>query len=199
MRKSFPSAWSKLLAILLFVSASSSGAFAQHCSDVSVPDNNSYSKIRSGGGFTGSYALPCVAIGQYTEIEVPFKVFNTVPHGNADDTVYQMRIEQITNLPEGMCWLSSKADNTFAKGEGGRLVFRGITNDNAGQYVLAVTVSFDTNGSGAFNRPNVNYNKVSNTGRMILRVTTDANQCADIDYDLASNIAGAGPNTAAKQ
>lgn len=190
----------KLTVIILLFASAYNFAIAQHCSDKNVPDNGSHAKIRQGGGFTGSYSFPCIVQNKYTELEVPFKVFNTIPHGNADDTVYQMKIEQISNIPEGMCWVTSRENNTFSKGEGGVLVLRGITADNIGQYQLSILVSFDTKGTGQFDRPNLSYNKVSNTGRMILRVTATADQCPEIDYDQQSNIAGsAGLNTAAKQ
>lgn len=171
---------------------------AQHCSDAAVDDNGASSKIRNGGGFVGSYSLPCIMQGTYTEVAVPFKVFTTVPRGNSDDVVHALRIESIANLPDGMCWVSSRANNTFLAGEGGLLMLRGITNDNIGQFGLDIKLSFDTTGDGAFDRTDVNYNKVSNTGKMILRVTNASVNCEDVDYEAQSNVAGGLPNTASK-
>lgn len=189
----------KFLVFFLLTIFSLSYLSAQHCSDATVADNGASAKIRDGGGFSASYSFPCVNRGVYTEIEVPFKVFNTVPRGNSDDQVYKMRIDKISNLPDGMCWVTNKVDNVFQKGEGGLLVLRGITNDATGQFNLSITVSFDTEGQGVFNRADVNYNKVSSTGRMILRVNEPGAECPEIDYDLQSNIAGTVSNTAYKQ
>lgn len=151
-----------VFALAMFISINSN---AQHCGEASIADNGASAKLKDGSGFSGSYALPCISQTVYAEIVVPFKVFNTIPHGNGDDTVYQMRIDQINNLPQGMCWQSTKADNIFKMHEGGNLVFRGITNDNTGQFTLNILMSFDTKGNGILDRTDVNYNKVSKTGK----------------------------------
>ncbi len=188
-----------IVSLALFSCLTTGTLLAQHCSDATVPDTGASAKIRAGGGFQASYSLPCIQQGVYTEVAVPFQVFNTVPRGNSDDVVAQMRIDNISNLPAGMCWVTNKADNVFQRGEGGLLMLRGIASDNVGQFALQITLSFDTNGEGTFNRTDVNYNKVSNTGRMILRVVNPGEACPDIDYDLASNIAASGTNTALRQ
>ena len=174
---------------------------AQHCSDITVADNGASAKLRDGAGFSGSYTFPCVAEGTYSEIAVPFKTFLTIAKGNSDDTVYQMRIDQISNLPEGMCWVTNKPNNVFGRNEGGLLVLRGITNDNAGQFNLNITMSFDTKGDGTFARENVNYNKISKTGKMIVRVIAPGATCEPIDYEVVSNTSGipSGNPTASKQ
>lgn len=182
--------------LVFFISINS---HAQHCGEASIADNGASVKLKDGSGFSGSYALPCISQTMYAEIIVPFKVFNTIPHGNGDDTVYQMRIDQITNLPQGMCWQSTKADNIFKMHEGGNLVFRGITTDNTGQFTLNVLMSFDTKGTGTFDRTDVNYNKVSKTGKMILRVVNAEVNCEMVDYSFPGNIASSGVSTASGQ
>lgn len=185
-----------VFALAIFISINLN---AQHCGEVYIADNGASAKLKDGSGFSGSYALPCISQTVYAEIVVPFKVFNTIPHGNGDDTVYQMRIDQISNLPEGMCWLSTKADNIYKMNEGGNLMFRGITKDNTGQFTLNITMSFDTDGDGTFDRISVNYNKISKTGKMILRVVNTSMSCEIVDYSLPGNIAGAGITTASGQ
>jgi hypothetical protein len=182
--------------LAMFISINSN---AQHCGEAAIADNGASAKLKDGSGFSGSYALPCIQQGAYTELTVPFKLFTTIPHGNGDDTVYQMRIDQISNLPEGMCWLSTKADNIYKMNEGGNLMLRGITKDNTGQFSLSITMSFDTNGDGTFDRTNVNYNKISKTGKMILRVVNSGMSCEMVDYSLSGNIAGSGVTTASGQ
>ena len=98
---------------------------AQHCSEPTIPNTTAYAKLQDGMGFIGSYALPCIAQGTYTEVQTPLKNFHFIKHLNGDDTVYAMRIESISNLPDGMCWVTNKSDNTFAAGEGGSLIVRG--------------------------------------------------------------------------
>ncbi len=172
---------------------------AQHCSDPVVPNNTAFAKLQDGMGFIGSYALPCITQGNYTEVPVPLKNFRLIKHLNGDDTVYAMRIESISNLPEGMCWATNKADNTFTAGEGGSLIVRGITNDKAGQYSLNLLVSFDITGNGTFSRANENYNKISKSGRMILRVNAAGAACPNLDYSLPGNIAGTETSSVEKQ
>lgn len=163
---------------------------AQHCSELSIADNGSSVKLKAGSGFSGSYSLPCIDQGNQAQIELPFQVFNTIARGSNDDQVYKMRIDKITNIPSGMCWVSSREDRTFEKGTGGLLVFKGTTKDEPGQYNLVVTVSFDTDGNGDFDREAVNYNKVSKTGKMVLRVANGTVSCQPIDYETPGNTAG---------
>lgn len=164
---------------------------AQHCNEPVVPNNTAFAKLQDAMGFIGSYALPCIAQGTYTEVQIPLKNFRFIKHLNGDDTVYAMRIESISNLPDGMCWVTNKADNTFTSGEGGSLIVRGTTNDNLGQYNLNIVVSFDIDGIGTFSRANENYNRISKSGRMILRVNAPGTACPGIQYSLPSNISGA--------
>ncbi len=163
---------------------------AQHCSELSIADNGSSVQMKSGSGFSGSYSLPCIEQGNEVQIDVPFQVFNTIIRGNNDDQVYKMRIDKISNIPSGMCWVTSHSDRTFQKGQGGLLVFKGKTNDEPGQYNLNVIVSFDTDGNGDFDREAVNYNKITKTGKMVLRVANGVVSCQPIDYETTGNIAG---------
>jgi hypothetical protein len=184
---------------ILFVVISFGAIQAQHCTEAMANANGEESKIRAGGGFKGSYSLSCIQQGSFTEIAVSFQVFNTIPKGNSDDKVFAMRIDEIKNLPDGMCWVSSSATNSFGAGTGGTLYFRGTTHDQAGQYTLAVTMSFDTDGDGTFDRTAVNYNKVSNTGKMILRVSNETTPCENIDYSLPGNTAAVATSSIEKQ
>jgi|ERR1043165_3034731 hypothetical protein len=179
-----------LLGVLLTINVE-----AQHCSEPTIPNNTEFGKVQDGMGFIGSYALPCIAQGNYTEVQIPFKTFRLVKHLNGDDTVYHMRIESISNLPQGMCWVTNAADNTFSAGEGGSLIVKGTTIDKAGQYNLTIIVSFDITGDGKFTRANENFNKVSKSGRMILRVSSPGAACEKLDYTLPGNIAGSETST----
>ena len=180
----------KALFLFVFASVFSTGVYAQHCAEATVPNNTEFGKLQDGMGFLGAYALPCITHGTYTEVQIPLKTFRLIKHLNGDDTVYQMRIVSISNLPEGMCWVTNKADNTFAAGEGGSLIVKGTTTDNLGQYNLNVVVSFDITGDGTFSRANENYNKISKSGRMILRVNSPGSACDRIDYTIPGNTAG---------
>ena len=93
------------------------------------------------------------------------------------------------------CTSPNKADNTFTAGEGGSLLVRGTTTDNAGQYNLNIVVSFDITGNGTFSRANENYNKISKSGRMILRVSSTGTVCQQLDYTLTGNISGGSQPT----
>ncbi|MBL7776742.1 MAG: hypothetical protein JNK66_00450 [Chitinophagales bacterium] len=155
---------------------------AQSCAGKQVADNSSYLKLKKGSGFSGSYALPCIQKDYQAEINVPFQTFTTIAHLNGEDTVYAMRIDKISNLPAGLCWATTSANNMFKPGEGGILQFSGVVIDNPGQYNLTMVMSFDTNGDGKFDRTDVNYNIISKTGKLILRVNTTGADCPSIDY-----------------
>lgn len=189
----------KVVMFFVFSFLFTAGISAQHCGEATVPNNTEFNKLQDGMGFLGAYALPCIARGTYTEVQIPLKTFRLIKHLNGDDTVYQMRIVSISNLPEGMCWVTNKADNTFAAGEGGSLIVKGTTIDNTGQYSLNVVVSFDITGDGTFSRANENYNKVSKSGRMILRVNEPGTACERINYTIPGNIAGGPPASSAIQ
>lgn len=170
------------LALFIAIIFTSHLTSAQSCAGKQVADNSSYLKLKKGSGFSGSYALPCIQKDYQAEVNVPFQTFTTIAHLNGEDTVYAMRIDKITNLPAGLCWATTSANNTFKPGEGGILQFSGVVVDNPGQYNLTMIMSFDTSGDGKFDRTDVNYNIISKTGKLILRVNTTGADCPSIDY-----------------
>jgi hypothetical protein len=180
---------SALVLSLVFLFAAY-GAQAQHCVQSAIPGTTDFHKIKDGTGFIASYSLPCIVQGGYSEIAIPFKVYNTIIRGRNDDAVYRMRIDAVSNLPAGMCWATDRSDNVFEKGEAGTLTIRGITSDNSGQYVLKVTLSFDTENKGEFNRAQVDFNDITQSGKMILRVSNGNTACERLDYNSIGNTAG---------
>ena len=177
------------LSVFILIFLLSNKAYSQACStgtayqcDLSLADNLN--------GFQSADILPCIVKGQFTETVVPFKVFQTLTFNNTTDSIYQMKIESVGNLPCGLCWASSSISNTFAKNQTGCLIIKGITNDVSGQYKLNVVLSFATNNSGSFNQQNKNLqNVVNNTAQIILIVLGSDDTCPAINYTGASNVA----------
>lgn len=101
-------------------------------------------------GFAGSEALPCIQNGILTNVALPFKTFDSVMVSGVKQPVYKMKLEQVSNLPCGMCWTLSPGQNPYVAGEYSAILFHGTPTGNVGQYVLQVLLSFDTNGDGAY-------------------------------------------------
>jgi hypothetical protein len=54
--------------------------------------------------------------------------------------VSSLTIDSIGNLPAGTCWISNKANNTFAGGENGVIYVSGLNTALPGQYKLKILV-----------------------------------------------------------
>ena len=85
-----------------------------------------------------SEGLPCVPQGvAITPVIINFENYTVAPIvGN----ITTLEITEISNLPAGLCWASSKPNNTFGPGETGCIQVTGTTNAPAGQYKLTIKV-----------------------------------------------------------
>lgn len=172
---------------LFFFNASNS----QHCATTVPVEQCDVSGITE--GFISSDLLQCIAQGQRTETAIPFKVFSHVP--NTTDSVYRMKIESVSNLPCGLCWVSSNAHDSYQANGGGCIVIQGTTNDAAGQYTLNITLSFDTSGNGTWTQTGVSLNTlVSSNGKIILRLLNPEESCGTINYSASGNTAATNCN-----
>ena len=129
-----------LVAAGLFVSGA---AFSQACpggtfgSNVCTPLGN----LIEPGLYPKPDSLPCVFQGQYADITLQFKNFDSLEFGGQKVRIHKITVNSITNLPCGMCWSTNKSDNSWANQEDGCIRVAGSTNDPAGQYKLNITVS----------------------------------------------------------
>ena len=106
-----------LLALLLSAAVALS---AQHCSNDSLstypPGDFNY----TGSGFAEASTLPCLQIGAYSEVILPFKTYeggarnlmladsSTVPVSR----IYSIRVDNVTGLPSGTCWTTRASSGT---------------------------------------------------------------------------------------
>ncbi len=79
--------------------------------------------------------------GQPSTTVIQFKNFNQVVFNGSSYTVTTLRIDSVENLPEGLCWASNKADNTYANQESGCLKINGTPCDATGQYKMRIVVT----------------------------------------------------------
>lgn len=81
--------------------------------------------------------------GQPSTTVIQFKNFNTVFFAGGNYTVTSLRIDTIDNLPEGLCWATNKANNTYANQESGCIKINGTPCDSTGQYKMRIIVTVD--------------------------------------------------------
>ena len=82
--------------------------------------------------------LPCVPQGTaITPVVINFENYTSNP---LTGPITSLEITEISNLPAGLCWASSKSNNTFAGGETGCIQVSGTTSAPAGQYKLTIKV-----------------------------------------------------------
>lgn len=176
---------------LLFFFSFCNTLSAQHCSTTVPVEQCDATGITE--GFLSAELLQCITKGQRTQIAIPFVVYSHIP--NSTDSVYRMRIESVSNLPCGLCWVSGNTANTFNVSEGGCLVIQGTTNDVAGQYTLNVSLSFDTGGTGNWTQTGVSLNSlVTSTEKLILRLLNPEESCGGINYSISGNTAAGSCN-----
>lgn len=124
-------------------------------------------------GFAGSEALPCVQSGILANVALPFKTFDSVMVSGVKQPVYKMKLEQVSNLPCGMCWTLSPGQNPYVAGEYSAILFHGTATGTLGQYMLQVLLSFDTNGDGVLDIMNKPLNDITGLPLIIRLIGPD--------------------------
>ncbi len=133
----------------------------------------------SGQGFESMDSVPCIVKGTAYNEAAQFNMYTSF-NFLGQQTVDSIEFVSITNLPCGMCWATSHANNRFSAGDVGCMSFMGTTNDTAGQYKLALTLTAWINGTptGETIPPSL----VSQTGIAIyLRVRKADSACVAVD------------------
>jgi hypothetical protein len=165
--------------------------FSQQCSNDSLlliqPGDVSYTQP----GFIDPNLLPCLSSGNYSELIIPFNTYNQGARSltMADSSmvpvshVYSMKIESISNLPSGLCWITRPSNQTITGSQMGLLIIKGTTASAAGTYPLSVSVSLDTQGSGSFNYTGqLPFNYAAILGQVVLKVMGTDNICPVVTY-----------------
>ncbi|HLP49806.1 MAG TPA: T9SS type A sorting domain-containing protein [Chitinophagales bacterium] len=129
-----------IFAIVLFYSTS----YSQYCGHTGNPSG--VSQCTSTGaltqpGFTPNEDIPCINRSQFTNIVLDFKNFDTIRFGGQTLTTQSLRIDSIGNLPDGLCWVTNKANNTYANQESGCLKISGVTTAPPGQYLIKLIIT----------------------------------------------------------
>lgn len=119
------------------------GAQAQHCAAASNSVTpRSYAQP---GLYPTPDSLPCTVLGVAVSDTFYFQNFSTYNYpGFGTVTINSVKIDSITNLPPGLCWTSSAANNTFAGGASGAIVVSGTPTGPVGQYKLHIVVDIST-------------------------------------------------------
>lgn len=84
--------------------------------------------------------LPPLVNGNVSVTVLQFKNYNSIfyaPMG-INLTVQSLRFDTINNLPQGLCWATNKANNTYANQEDGCIQISGVTCADPGVYMLEI-------------------------------------------------------------
>jgi hypothetical protein len=120
-----------------------------------------------------SDSLACMVRGQQVSDTLYFTIFNRLS-GFVLDSV---TIDSVNNLPDGICWMTNSADNTFGAGQNGVLYLSGVTYVGSGQYKLQVYISATTT---AFPIPPANLETATGI-RYYVRLICPGDACPPID------------------
>lgn len=122
------------------------GVFAQHCADPSGSGVCSISGIPVGaapGLYPDDADLPCLVKGAAVDATVSVQM----PSAVAGLTVSTVVVNEILNLPPGLCWKSDSPNETWSGGSQGCINISG-TPTAAGQYKLKIYGTADVLGFG---------------------------------------------------
>jgi hypothetical protein len=133
----------KLFTTLALCAGITVGAYAQHCG---VYTNTTAAIPNAPTGTAGltpvsDSLLPAVD-GVYLSDTIHFENYTTFASGSV--TVDSLKIDEINNLPNGLCWETNKSNNTFAGGETGSIVVSGTPSGPSGQYKLVIFIDVKT-------------------------------------------------------
>ena len=135
MKKNFT-----LLSIMVVVAI---GASAQHCtaSYIAIP---AHVHADTPGLSPKSAELPCIDSGSYVSDTIFFQNYDTFNVGFRINIV-SLKIDAITNLPAGLCWVMDTASNTFGPGQTGVIYVNGTCTAPPGQYKMKIIIDLNTN------------------------------------------------------
>lgn len=84
--------------------------------------------------------LPCATRGVAVSDTIYFTNYTTLMYHGVPITMTSLTIDSLF-LPNGLCWSTNSATNTFTTGQAGIIYVSGTTNDSAGQYKLRIIVT----------------------------------------------------------
>jgi hypothetical protein len=177
----------KILTIALIV-AFATRAFSQRCSSDSLnlypPGDVTYTQY----GFADPNELNCIQTGIYSEVVIPFRCFqNQIRQLHLQDTtiviqnLYAVKIESISNLPAGLCWITKPSNCSISGDELGALIVKGTTAIASGVYPLDLKLSINTKNNG------YDYSGLATQayeglfGKAVLRVMTTNGECPSVN------------------
>ena len=79
--------------------------------------------------------------GESNTVVYQFKNFDNVTLGQINADVDSIRFDSINNLPAGLTWATSNADNVFSTLENGCIAISGTTTDAVGTYTAVIKVT----------------------------------------------------------
>src|SRR5687768_2401444 len=100
---------------------------AQYCtSNPSQPNQCTVSGTLTDPGLDpASDSLPPVINGTTSTTIIQFLNFDTIRFGGILQTIQYLKIDTIDNLPNGLCWATNQADNTYMNQEEGCIKVNG--------------------------------------------------------------------------
>jgi hypothetical protein len=153
--------------------------YAQPCgtngSSVCSPDGS-----QTTPGFQDMSTVPCAVKAVYYDYNLQFNMFDQF-NFQGQQSVDSIEFVSIGNLPCGLCWAVNKETKRYTANEDGCLKIVGSTNDNSGQYKLALSLKAWINGNPV--GITVPASLVDQTGiRLIFRVKDNAGaNCPNAD------------------
>ncbi|MBS1623997.1 MAG: T9SS type A sorting domain-containing protein [Bacteroidetes bacterium] len=160
-----------LLSLTLFFGAS----YAQYCGSSQVSAVNP----GSGYGFPKLDSIACIVQGANTTLDIPFRTYTHFTAQGNPVTIYKLRIDEMSNLPCGLCWSTNKATNEFSPDEYGTFRIQGTTNDAVGEYKIHLLLSVATQNANNYDVQGIDAD--AGGVYLYLRVMAANGSCAPVD------------------
>ncbi len=175
----------KLFSTILFASFTSILLIAQPCG-TNGPSVCTPTGGPAGGGFDDPNSIPCVEMGVAYDYSIQFSMFSTFSF-QGQHNVDSIEFVSLNNLPCGLCWAVNKVNKRYAANEDGCLRISGLSNDNAGQYQLAL--GFNAWIDGIATAIPVSAFLSNQAGiKLFLRVKTNgSSNCPNVDTSSSAN------------
>ena len=154
-------------------------SYAQYCGSSQV------SSITPGGGygFPALDSIPCIVQGANTTLDIPFRTYTTFTAQGNTVNIYKLKIDQMSNLPCGLCWSTTSATNEFNPNDYGTFRFQGTTNDAVGEYKIHLLLSVATQNANNYDIQGIDAD--AGGVYLYLRVKAANGSCAAVDTSSA--------------
>jgi hypothetical protein len=170
------------IGLLLFALCCSVNLQAQSCGPANPGNCTPQTGLTVAGFYPSDTALPCVTDGQAYDQVISF----LAPSSAEGFTIVSIKIDTIYNLPCGLCYALD--EQTISGGGTGCIVFRGTSNEAAGEYAVIIYADVTVNLGFDYTLKGLNLDSLEKANYYV-RVKIPGDTCLAVDTNSAGSKA----------